>query len=97
MVFFVITNSWYHANVTEQNTSRTPTISAAPVEQIVFRDSYSTLKSLFDSTSKIQFYKNEFSGALPDLPSLEIATCQAFLITKTLYNTFYTNVTIHAP
>ena len=97
MIVFVFTNSWYNAKPADKNACSKHTFSAASVEQIVFRDSQSALKSLPDLTSKIQFFDNEFSSAIFDLPGLEIATCEALFIAQSLYKTFYTSILIHAP
>jgi len=97
MVVFVFVYSWSDVRTVERHPAGKLSISAASAGQFVFRDSHSSSESLLAVVSKVQLSDGEFTSLIVDLPSLKLATCDAFLISPTLYNTFYTNTTIHAP
>ena len=97
MVVFVFAYSWSHVSIVDKHAAGKLTISAAVEGQFVFRDSQSSSESLLADISKIQLSDGEFGSFIIDLHSLKLATCDAFFVTPALYNTFYTNTTIHAP
>lgn len=72
-------------------------LKAIPIEQIAFRDSDQSLKSLLDFTSKIQICSVGFTSFQVDLPTLEIANSSFLVVAHSLYNSFYTHVTAKAP
>ena len=94
MLAFVLTFSWADEKVIDHNEKNKLTISASPLDQLAFRDLNSfSVPFLY----KVQFANNESSDVVINYPSFETATRVAFLITSSLYNTFYTNTTINAP
>lgn len=97
MLAFIFAYSWTDAKAIDHHHIGELTISAAPVEQIVFRDSDSSPESLIPVSSKALAYDSEVSNSTIDLPSMEVFTSKAFLIAPSLYNTFYTVTTIGAP
>lgn len=96
MLVFVLTFSWHDVKVIDRKWQGVLTISTEPLDQISFHDSSFISGSFLKLTSKIQL-ANNFSGIGGDFPSLEIATNVAFLVTPSLFNTFYRNITINAP
>lgn len=97
MVVLVFTYSWTNVKARDTQTHGGLSINAASAERVVFRNSHSSSESLLEVISKIQFSVVDFGSFLVDVPSMELATCEAFLITPALYNTFYTYTTIKAP
>ena len=97
MLVFVFAYSWTDAKAIDRNTKGELTISASPVEQLVFRDSDSASESLVQLASKAQLSDADFNNSVVDLPGLEIANSEELSISQTLYNTFYTNTTTNAP
>ncbi|HMG89807.1 MAG TPA: hypothetical protein VK589_07100, partial [Chryseolinea sp.] len=94
MLAFVFTFSLPDANAIDRDSKCKLTISASPLDQIVFGDLSSFSGPL---VNKIQFANNESGDVVINYPSFEIATRVAFLIAPSLYNTLYTNTTINAP
>jgi hypothetical protein len=94
MLVFVFTFSLPDTNVIDDSTEGQLTISASPLDQIVFGD-LSTY--LGHAINKIQFANNESSDVVINFPSDKTATRVAFLISPPLDNTLYTNTTINAP
>ncbi len=97
MLAFIFTYSWTGAKDTDHHADGKLVISAAPVEQIVFRDSDSSTKTLLPTLSKSAPDDSELNRNIIDLASIEVLTCDALLIVASLYNTFYTTTTIGAP
>lgn len=97
MLAFIFTYSWADAKDTDHHTKGKLVISAAPVEQIVFRDSDSSTETLLPTLSKSAPDDSEFNRNIIDLASIEVLTSDALLIVTSLYNTFYTTTTIGAP
>lgn len=73
------------------------TVRASPVQQIAFRDSNSSIKSLSESHGKVQNPHCHFTPFIIDFANQEIINASRFLITCSLYNTFYTHLTSQAP
>lgn len=96
MIVFVVVHSWTGVKARDNVRPGDLTLSVTPAEQLVFRDSHSSTESLLEVAAKLQFIETETIVAI-DVPSLELSTSDALLITAAFYNTFYTNTTIHAP
>jgi hypothetical protein len=96
VLIFVFSSSWPHTEFAKNDTSDV-VLSAAPIEQIAFRDSDSYLKSLLDFTSKIQITSVTFASFQIDLQALEIANSSCLLVPHSLYNSFYTHLSAKAP
>ena len=94
MLAFVFTFSLPETNVVDNRAEGQLTISASPLDQIVFGDLSAFLGH---AINKIQFANNESSDVVINFPSEKMATRVAFLISPPLENILYTNTTINAP
>lgn len=94
MLAFVFTFSLPDATAIDNTDKGQLTISASPLDQIVFGDLSAFLGH---SINKIQFANNESTDVVINYPGFKIATRVAFLIAPSLDNTLYTNTTINAP
>ena len=73
------------------------TVRASPVQQIAFRDTNSSVKSLSEFQGKVQNPHSHFTPFIIDFANQEIINASRFLIGCSLYNTFYTHLTSQAP
>ena len=94
MLAFVFTFSLPDTNVIDNSGKGQLTISASPLDQIVFGDLSAFLGH---AINKIQFANNESSDVVINYPRVKVATPVAFLISAPLDNNLYTNTTINAP
>jgi hypothetical protein len=72
------------------------TVRASPLEQIAFRDPNSSLRSL-EFHGKVQNPHGHFTPFIIHFANQEIINASRFLISGSLYNTFYTHLTSQAP
>ncbi|HEX6226627.1 MAG TPA: hypothetical protein VFZ52_19535, partial [Chryseolinea sp.] len=96
VLIFVFGSSWPQLEAAKETTYGI-VLKAIPIEQIAFRDSDQSLKSLLDFTSKIQICSAGFTSFQIDLPTLEIANSSCLVVPHSLYNSFYTHLTAKAP
>src|SRR5262245_53123185 len=70
------------------------TVRASPVVQIAYREPNSSPRPLSVSHGKVQ---NPHSHFTPFITNREVINASRFLISASLYNTFYTHLTSQAP
>jgi hypothetical protein len=71
-------------------------IKTSPIEQIAFRDSDLSVKSLLDVIAKVQLLGGNLSGFV-DVAGLEVINTSCLYVAHSLYNSFYTHLTAKAP
>jgi hypothetical protein len=97
MLSFLFAYSWTDLNGHERRSTEELTISVSPADQLVFRDSDSSSELIFSAVSKTFIVCGKILNLDFDLLGLELSTNSALLVSRSLYNPFYTTTFIGAP
>lgn len=95
VLIFVFSNAWSQTEFDDQD--RGSVVKTPPIEQMVFHDSDSYIKSLLDFAAKVHVAAGNFSEFVIDIAGLEVVNTSCLYVAHSLYNSFYIHLTAKAP